>query len=312
MTEPTESLQASWNAMRLQIEAALERAVQLSGECPPRLREAMAYSLLAGGKRLRPVLVLMACEACGGDIEAAIPAACAIEMIHTYSLIHDDLPAMDDDDYRRGRLTNHKVFGEAMAILAGDGLLTLAFEIMARDVRPAAVAASCCADLAFAAGACGMVGGQVADLEAESQSTSRVPLNEADPQTRAAYAVELEAIHRRKTGRLIRSALTLGGRIAQADVATLGVLDHYGTCIGLAFQIADDVLDVTGTQEKLGKGVGKDADLGKLTYPSLIGLEQSRQKAQELIDEACIAIAPWGERGKQLQAMARFVLARDH
>jgi len=312
MTEPTESLQASWNTMRLQIEAALERAVQLSGECPPRLREAMAYSLLAGGKRLRPVLVLMACEACGGDIEAAIPAACAIEMIHTYSLIHDDLPAMDDDDYRRGRLTNHKVFGEAMAILAGDGLLTLAFEIMARDVRPAAVAAACCADLAFAAGACGMVGGQVADLEAESQSTSRVPLNEADPQTRAAYAVELEAIHRRKTGRLIRSALTLGGRIAQADVATLGVLDHYGTCIGLAFQIADDVLDVTGTQEKLGKGVGKDADLGKLTYPSLIGLEQSRQRAQELIDEACLAIAPWGERGKQLQAMARFVLARDH
>ena len=142
MTEPTESLQASWNAMRLQIEAALERAVQLSGECPPRLREAMAYSLLAGGKRLRPVLVLMACEACGGDIEAAIPAACAIEMIHTYSLIHDDLPAMDNDDYRRGRLTNHKVFGEAMAILAGDGLLTLAFEIMARDVRPAAVAAA--------------------------------------------------------------------------------------------------------------------------------------------------------------------------
>lgn len=312
MTEPAESLQASWNAMRLQIEAALERAVQLSGECPPRLREAMAYSLLAGGKRLRPVLVLMACEACGGDIEAAIPAACAIEMIHTYSLIHDDLPAMDDDDYRRGRLTNHKVFGEAMAILAGDGLLTLAFEIMARDVRPAAVAAACCADLAFAAGACGMVGGQVADLEAESQSTSRVALNEADPQTRAAYAVELEAIHRRKTGRLIRSALTLGGRIAQADVVTLGVLDHYGTCIGLAFQIADDVLDVTGTQEKLGKGVGKDADLGKLTYPSLIGLEQSRQKAQELIDEACLAIAPWGERGKQLQAMARFVLARDH
>ena len=248
MTEPTESLQVSWNAMRLQIEAALERAVQLSGECPPRLREAMAYSLLAGGKRLRPVLVLVACEACGGDIEAAIPAACAIEMIHTYSLIHDDLPAMDNDDYRRGRLTNHKVFGEAMAILAGDGLLTLAFEIMARDVRPAAVAAACCADLAFAAGACGMVGGQVADLEAESQSTSRVPLNEAAPQTRAAYAVELEAIHRRKTGRLIRSALTLGGRIAQADVATLGVLDHYGTCIGLAFQIADDVLDVTGTQ----------------------------------------------------------------
>ena len=298
--------------LRQRVDASLRGYVTFPADCPTVLGESMRYSVAAGGKRVRPVLTLLACEACGGSIEAAMPAACAIELIHTYSLIHDDLPAMDDDDYRRGRLTNHKVFGEAMAILAGDGLLTLAFEIMARDVRPAAVAAACCADLAFAAGACGMVGGQVADLEAESQSTSRVPLNEADPQTRAAYAVELEAIHRRKTGRLIRSALTLGGRIAQADVATLGVLDHYGTCIGLAFQIADDVLDVTGTQEKLGKGVGKDADLGKLTYPSLIGLEQSRQRAQELIDEACLAIAPWGERGKQLQAMARFVLARDH
>ncbi len=320
MAKPTESLHASWHALREQIEAALERAMHLNGECPSRLREAMAYSLLAGGKRLRPVLVLMACEACGGNLEDAMPAACAIEMVHTYSLIHDDLPAMDDDDYRRGRLTNHKVFGEALGILAGDGLLTLAFEIMARDVRPAVVAAACCADLAFAAGASGMVGGQVADLEAESRNAGSSKVlagetaveHESDQQTRAAQATELEAIHRRKTGRLIRSALTLGGRIAQADVATLGVLDHYGTCIGLAFQIADDVLDVTGTQDKLGKGVGKDAGLGKLTYPSLIGLERSRQKAQELIDEACLAIAPWGERGQQLQAMARFVLERDH
>jgi geranylgeranyl diphosphate synthase type II len=145
-----------------------------------------------------------------------------------------------------------------------------------------------------------MVGGQVADLEAESL------------QTRTACVTELEAIHRRKTGRLIRSALTLGGRIAQADAATLSLLDHYGTCIGLAFQIADDVLDVTGTQDKLGKGVGKDAGLGKLTYPSLIGLDHSRKKAQELIDEACLTIAPWGERAAQLQALARFVLERDH
>ncbi len=314
MPEPTESLPASWSAMRARVESALERAMHMSGDCPPRLREAMTYSLLAGGKRLRPVLVLMACEACGGDSEAALPAACAIEMIHTYSLIHDDLPAMDDDDYRRGRLTNHKVFGEALAILAGDGLLTLAFEIMARDVRPASVAAACCADLAFAAGACGMVGGQVADLEAETRSTGGSPVTdpESDHHTRAACATELEAIHRRKTGRLIRSALTLGGRIAQADVATLGTLDHYGTCIGLAFQIADDVLDVTGTQDKLGKGVGKDSGLGKLTYPGLIGLDRSRQMAQELIDEACLAIAAWGDRGQSLQAMARFILARDH
>ena len=314
MPEPTESLPASWSAMRARVESALERAMHLSGDCPPRLREAMTYSLLAGGKRLRPVLVLMACEACGGDSEAALPAACAIEMIHTYSLIHDDLPAMDDDDYRRGRLTNHKVFGEALAILAGDGLLTLAFEIMARDVRPASVAAACCADLAFAAGACGMVGGQVADLEAETRNTGGSPVidPESDRHTRAACATELEAIHRRKTGRLIRSALTLGGRIAQADVATLGTLDHYGTCIGLAFQIADDVLDVTGTQDKLGKGVGKDSGLGKLTYPGLIGLDRSRKKAQELIAEACLAIAAWGDRGQSLQAMARFILARDH
>lgn len=305
MSDSAESLQASWSVWKTQVEAALAKSLSeesgLGGECPQRLREAMSYSLLAGGKRLRPVLVLMACEACGGDSEAALPAACAIEMIHTYSLIHDDLPAMDDDDYRRGRLTNHKVFGEAMAILAGDALLTLAFEVVARDVRPSSVAATCCADLAFAAGACGMVGGQVADLEAESQS---------DRGTQS--LAHLQSIHRRKTGRLIRSALTMGGRIAQADVATLGTLDHYGTCIGLAFQIADDVLDVTGTQDKLGKGVGKDAGLGKLTYPGLIGLEPSRQMARDLIDEACLAIAPWGERGRRLEALAHFVLERDH
>ena len=325
MSDSAESLQASWSAWKTQVEAALAKLLcvenGLGGECPQRLREAMSYSLLAGGKRLRPVLVLMACEACGGDPEAAMPAACAIEMIHTYSLIHDDLPAMDDDDYRRGRLTNHKVFGEAMAILAGDALLTLAFEVVARDVRPSSVAAACCADLAFAAGACGMVGGQVADLEAEGEATtssSRQPqgasprLVPLEPGASAPRLIHLQSIHRRKTGRLIRSALTMGGRIAQADVATLGTLDHYGTCIGLAFQIADDVLDVTGTQDKLGKGVGKDAGHGKLTYPGLIGLERSRQMARDLIDEACLAIAPWGERGRRLEALAHFVLERDH
>ena len=326
MSDSAESLQASWSAWKTQVDAALAKCLSeesgLGGECPQRLREAMSYSLLAGGKRLRPVLVLMACEACGGDSAAALPAACALEMIHTYSLIHDDLPAMDDDDYRRGRLTNHKVFGEAMAILAGDALLTLAFEVVARDVRPAAVAAACCADLAFAAGACGMVGGQVADLEAEAVGqVSNLPgqesLGSTDNRLNTGGQVEnlphvLQSIHRRKTGRLIRSALTLGGRIAQADVAVLGTLDQYGSCIGLAFQIADDVLDVTGTQDKLGKGVGKDAGHGKLTYPGLIGLERSRQMARDLIDEACLAIAPWGERGRRLEALAHFVLERDH
>ncbi len=332
MSDSAETLQASWSAWKTQVETALAKCLSeesgLGGECPPRLREAMSYSLLAGGKRLRPVLVLMACEACGGDSEAALPAACALEMIHTYSLIHDDLPAMDDDDYRRGRLTNHKVFGEALAILAGDALLTLAFEVIARDVRPSSVAAACCADLAFAAGACGMVGGQVADLEAESLTRSvsegegfnepehpgalERPPSLTRRVSQPEHLTHLQSIHRRKTGRLIRSALTMGGRIAQAEVTTLGTLDHYGTCIGLAFQIADDVLDVTGSQDKLGKGVGKDAGLGKLTYPGLIGLERSQQMARDLIDEACLAIAPWGARGRRLQAMARFVLERDH
>lgn len=323
MSDSAGSLQTSWSAWKTQVDAALatlmSEANGVGSECPPNLREAMSYSLLAGGKRLRPVLVLMACEACGGDSEAALPAACAIEMIHTYSLIHDDLPAMDNDDYRRGRLTNHKMFGEAMAILAGDALLTLAFEVVARDVRPAAIAAACCADLAFAAGACGMVGGQVADLQAErlEQVSSQQNFGEPGDQVRKDRPVEnllheLQSIHRRKTGRLIRSALTMGGRVAQADVATLGTLDHFGTCVGLAFQIADDLLDVIGSQDKLGKGVGKDAGLGKLTYPGLMGLEKSQKMARDLINEACQAIAPWGERGRKLQALAHFVLERDH
>jgi geranylgeranyl diphosphate synthase type II len=326
MLNSAELFQAAWSARRAEVEAALADYVSerggLGSECPEQLREAMSYSLLAGGKRLRPVLTLLACEACGGDPRDALPAACAVELIHTYSLIHDDLPAMDDDEYRRGRPTNHKVFGEALAILAGDALLTLAFEVIARDVRPAAVAAACCADLAHAAGACGMVGGQVADLQAENQAGSQTagcsPNGSIATENRASEAgcagllSQLQSIHRRKTGRLIRSALTLGGRVAQADVTTLGTLDHFGTCIGLAFQIADDLLDVTGTPEKLGKGVGKDAGLGKLTFPGLIGVERSRQKANDLVDEACQAVASWGERGKPLQSLARFVLARDH
>ena len=335
-----------------------------SSDCPDNLREAMAYSLLAGGKRLRPILVLLACEACGGSIEAALPAACAIEMIHTYSLIHDDLPAMDDDDYRRGRLTNHKVFGEAMAILAGDALLTLAFEVIARDTQPGSVAAACCADLASAAGWCGMVAGQVADIEGESSdgvdgrglrvegeklkatalgmglSSSAARMTE-DPLTltlspedggegtgQGAVAVsapqpptfnlqpsslaQLEAIHRRKTGRLFCSAVTLGARVAQADAKLVNRLEEFGKRVGLAFQIADDLLDVTGDAAKLGKGVGKDATLGKMTYPALLGVEESRRKADALIDEACQLLEPLGEKGRKLVELARFVAQRDH
>lgn len=262
------------------------------------MREAMAYSLSAGGKRLRPMLVLLACEACGGEVEAAMPAACAIEMIHTYSLIHDDLPAMDDDDLRRGRPTNHVVYGEAQAILAGDALLTLAFEIVARDVQPAHVAAACCADLAQAAGMAGMVGGQVADLEAEKRTVSTLE--------------ELEAIHRRKTGALLASSLTMGARIAHANSEMVERLRQYGRCLGLAFQITDDLLDVRGNQEVLGKAVQKDASRGKLTYPALLGIEDSELRAQNLIAEACRCLEPLGERRRRLESLAHFVLERDH
>ncbi len=301
------SLDESWSARREVIEQRLARYLAdhpyVDQNCPAELREAMAYSLLAGGKRLRPLLVLLACEACGGSLEAAIPAGCALEMVHTYSLIHDDLPAMDDDDLRRGRPTSHKQFGEAMAILAGDALLTLAFEVIAKDVKPPEVAAACCADLASAAGAVGMVGGQVADLEAEKSRQT----NSAGPTVE-----QLEAIHRRKTGRLLTCGLVMGARIAGAGEATRNQLETYGKSVGLAFQIADDLLDVTGNQAKMGKGVHKDADHGKLTYPSLLGIDESRQRAEHLIRQACDAIAPLGSRGQPLEALAHFVLERDH
>ncbi len=283
---------------RERVQQRLADYMQPAADCPPRLREAMAYSLLAGGKRLRPLLTLLACEACGGDPIASLPAACALEMVHTYSLIHDDLPAMDDDDFRRGRLTNHKVYGEALAILAGDALLTLAFEVVARDVQPPAVAAACCADLASAAGDCGMVAGQVVDIEAEQMGLSTV--------------AELEAIHRRKTGILITCSLTMGGRIAQVDAARLDVLRKFGQCVGLAFQITDDLLDVSGNPEKLGKGVQKDAEAGKLTYPGLLGVAESRRRADALIDEASALAETFGPAGRHLVELAKFVGQRDH
>ena len=298
--------------LRDRVNARLATYVAPEIDCPGKLSESMAYSLLAGGKRLRPILVLLACEACGGDSETALPAACAIEMIHTYSLIHDDLPAMDDDDYRRGRLTNHKVYGEAMAILAGDALLTLAFEVLARDTQPGSVAAACCADLAAAAGWCGMVGGQVADLEAEQQSADRQLGHATDKSHETSGLTQLEAIHRRKTGRLLMSAVTLGARVAQAKAEMVNRLEEFGKRVGLAFQIADDLLDVTGDAAKLGKNVGKDATLGKMTYPGLLGIEGSRRKADDLIDEACRLLEPFGERAGPLIALARFVTHRDH
>lgn len=298
MTTPEARFEAVAQPLRAAIEAQLDRYLAPVPGVPGRLRESMHYSLLAGGKRLRPILVLLAARACGSHWQPALPAACAIECIHTYSLVHDDLPAMDDDDYRRGRLTNHKVFGDALAILAGDALLTLAFEIVARDVQPPDVAARCCATLAMASGWAGMVAGQVADLEAEQQ-----PLRELS---------QLEAVHRRKTGQLLCASLTLGALIAGADRGQQERLTDYGTQLGLAFQITDDLLDVAGNAEKAGKAVGKDAARGKLTYPGLLGIEESRQRARLLVQQAIAAVEPLGAAAEPLVDLARFVEARDH
>ena len=298
MSDLADLLEETLDTFRRQINAQLKRYLDRGPDCPENLRQAMEYSLLAGGKRLRPTLLLLACEACGGDPLSALPAACAIEMIHTYSLIHDDMPAMDDDDLRRGQPTCHIQFDEGTAILAGDGLLTLAFEVIATEIKPPETAAACCADLARAAGMTGMIGGQMADLEAEQGGVSGTG--------------ELESIHGRKTGRLIACALLLGARIANADDLAVKTLVRYGKCVGLAFQITDDLLDVVGDRARMGKDVRKDDAHGKLTYPSLLGTEGSRNEARRWIEEACGALAPLGERGQRLDALARFIVERDH
>jgi len=284
---------------RAAVELALAGAMDLGPDCPANLREAMAYSLLAPGKRLRPLLVLMAAEACGYDAEgafsAALSAACAVEMVHTYSLIHDDLPAMDDDDLRRGRPTCHKVYGEATAILAGDALLALAFETLARGV-PSEVAGACCAELGRAAGPTALVGGQVDDLAAESTGGD---------------LVALEAIHRRKTGALFLASLRLGGLVAKADAKSLAALEEFGRRLGLAFQIVDDLLDARGNAAALGKQAGHDRERGKLTFPSLLGLEESSRRVGQLIAAAIEALGKFGSSAGRLEALARFVEERN-
>jgi geranylgeranyl diphosphate synthase type II len=284
------------------IDAALDRYTRFDDDCPPNLTEAIRYSLLAPGKRLRPRLVLMAAEACGGDFSPALPAACAVEMIHAYSLVHDDLPAMDDDDIRRGRPTCHKVYGEATAILVGDALLARAFELLASEIEPRQVAAQCCAVLARAAGPTALVGGQAADLEMEA--ANKVSLNGS--------LEELEAIHRRKTGSLIEASLQLGALVAGATATQLKTLSTFGRHLGLAFQITDDLLDVAGSQADVGKRLAKDAERGKLTYPRLLGVEASRQRATKLIDEACAMIEVFGPRGEPLQVLAKYVGQRKN
>lgn len=283
-------------AVRL-ADAALERWLPPADEAPARLHEAMRYSVFAGGKRLRPALVLAAARAVGGHFDERLGAAmAAVEVLHTYTLVHDDLPAMDDDDVRRGRPTCHKAFDEATAILTGDALQTLAFESVA------VIGAEAVSVLARASGSRGVVGGQQDDLDAEGQ-----PID-GSPATRA----RLERIHRGKTAALIRASCELGAIAANAPVAARAALRAYGEAIGLAFQVADDVLDATASAAALGKTPGKDAAQGKLTYVAVHGLDAARREAERLEQEALAALAPLGAQAGALRALGRFVVQRDH
>jgi geranylgeranyl diphosphate synthase, type II len=283
------------------IDRALDDCLPLGTGDPALIFEAVRYSVFAGGKRLRPILCLAAAEAAGGKAEAILPAACALEMIHTYSLIHDDLPAMDNDDFRRGKPTAHKVFGEGIAILAGDALLTEAFRLLCDRERmpdvPPERTLQVAREIAEAAGFFGMVGGQVKDLLAEGGSV--------DLQT-------LCAIHRLKTGELILASLRAGAILAGAGEASLAPLSDYGRRIGLAFQIVDDILNVEGDPVLLGKGTGSDAARGKVTFPALMGVEASRDRAEELIREALASLKAFDERAAPLCAIARHILERRY
>src|SRR3954468_24666346 len=276
---------------------SLDRFLPRASEKPATLHKAMRYSLFAGGKRMRPALCLAAAEACGGSWADAMPLACAVECIHTYSLIHDDLPAMDDDDFRRGKPTNHKVFGEAIAILAGDALLTQAFEIAAQCKLFAKYPhKTIILEITRAAGSLKLIAGQVADLEAEGKSLT-VPA--------------LRYIHECKTSALLCCSVRLGGMSANCSAAELRALTDFGYHVGLAFQIIDDILDVTQTSEQLGKTAGKDTAAQKATYPAIIGLEKSRKIAQRLTQEAFDALKLFNGKARALEALAAFLLNRD-
>ncbi len=281
------------------VDSALEDNLSGGQNDPPVIFQAIRYSLLAGGKRIRPILCLAAAEVVGGKAEAVLPVACALEMIHTYSLIHDDLPAMDNDDFRRGRPTSHKVFGEDIAILAGDALLTEAFRLLtSRENMPGIpperlLDVSC--EIAEAAGHRGMVGGQVLDIRAEGEAVG---------------LETLYAIHRRKTGALLRVSIRAGAILAGAGEEALAALSDYGGKIGLAFQIADDILNVEGDPLLLGKGTGSDAARGKVTFPALMGIDASRAQAAELVMDAIASLASFDDRAAQLRAIAQYILER--
>lgn len=298
-TPPSEfDLNAYLSERQAQVEQALDRSITVT--YPEKIYESMRYSLMAGGKRLRPILCLATCEMTGGSSDMAMPTACALEMIHTMSLIHDDLPAMDNDDYRRGKLTNHKVYGEDIAILAGDGLLTYAFEFIATQTQqvPADRVLQVIARLGKAVGAAGLVGGQVLDLESEGQSDVSLET--------------LTFIHRHKTAALLDASVVSGAILAGASDADVERLSTYAQDIGLAFQIVDDVLDITATQEELGKTAGKDLQAQKATYPSFWGIEESKRQADNLIATAKAQLEPYGHLAQPLRAIADYITARTH
>jgi geranylgeranyl diphosphate synthase type II len=286
-------------ASRRRIDRALQRALPPASRKPATIHKAMRYSMFAGGaKRLRPVLCLSAAEACGGDGEEALPLACAVECIHTYSLIHDDLPSMDNDDFRRGQPTCHKVFGDGMAVLAGDALLTFAFELVARARSwPRYDTRALLAELALTSGSQRLIAGQVADLEGEGK---RVDLR------------QLRYIHQAKTAALLTTAIRFGGMSANAAAARLASLTDFGRALGLAFQVIDDILDVTQTSEKLGKSAGKDVAAQKATYPALLGLEGARAEARRLTAQARAALKPFGKKAEALRGLADHLLQRDY
>lgn len=282
------------------VDAALNSYLPKETELPHSLHKAMRYSVFAGGKRVRPILMLAACQAVGGDTNVAIPAACAMEMIHTYSLIHDDLPAMDDDDFRRGNPTNHKVFGEVVAILAGDALLTEAFRLLSNPACavgvPADARLSVIQQIASCAGSRGMVGGQVVDMESEGN-------NEIDLPT-------VQYIHTHKTGALIKAAVVSGALLGGADQEKLSAITRYGAAAGLAFQIADDILDIEGTTEEIGKDAGSDQARGKATYPAVMGVAAAKQEAKTMMDEAFKALEIFGEEADPLREIAGYIVTR--
>ncbi len=284
------------------VDEALDRFLPAETELPHSLHKAMRYSVFAGGKRVRPILMLAACQAVGGNTEAAIPTACAMEMIHTYSLIHDDLPAMDDDDFRRGNPTNHKVFGEAVAILAGDALLTEASKLIsdprfASDVPPAARLAVI-HEIATCAGSYGMVGGQVVDMESEGKADMDLPT--------------VQYIHTHKTGALIKASVVAGALLGGADESRLAAIKRYGEAAGLAFQIADDILDIEGTTEEIGKDAGSDEARGKATYPAVMGLSAAKQEARAMMDEALGALEIFGAEADPLREIAKYIVSRKN